>query len=183
MAVSFLQKLRLTWRVWSRRRAEQAKRRDDDFLRRNAGWGVAPPPQDHPAAAARKSGMVIDRDGLHIAFLDDSGRIAHYLDMATGEVIDMAFDSPALVDLGAQPDRFKRVPTRGAASELADRRAFVAGFDASPAREELRRAIDVGAEFRRAVARDRALERAWYSFKNDRALAAIDAWLAEIGID
>jgi hypothetical protein len=183
VALSFLQKLRLTWRVWSRRRAERAKRRDDDFLRRNAGWGVAAPRQDHPTAEARKSGMVIDRDGLQIALLDDSGRIAHYLDMATGEVIDMALDPPGLADLDTQPDRFKRVPTRGAASELADRRAFVAGLDASPAREELRRAIDVGAEFRRVVARDRALERAWYSFKNDRALAAIDAWLAEFGID
>jgi hypothetical protein len=31
--------------------------------------------------------------------------------------------------------------------------------------------------FRAAIAEDRTLEKAWYNFKNDRANAAIDAWL------
>jgi hypothetical protein len=37
-------------------------------------------------------------------------------------------------------------------------------------------------EFRSAVAGDRALERAWYSFKNDRAIAAVETWLRESGL-
>jgi hypothetical protein len=32
-------------------------------------------------------------------------------------------------------------------------------------------------EFRRALSGDRAMERAWYNFKNDRAIAAIEQWL------
>ena len=36
--------------------------------------------------------------------------------------------------------------------------------------------------FRSEIARDRALERAWYNFRNDRAIAAMEQWLREIGV-
>ena len=34
--------------------------------------------------------------------------------------------------------------------------------------------------FRAALATDRALERAWYNFKNDRALAVVKEWSAGV---
>ena len=36
-------------------------------------------------------------------------------------------------------------------------------------------------DFRSEIARDRAIERAWYNFRNDRAIAAIEKWLNENG--
>jgi Uncharacterised protein family (UPF0158) len=180
VAISLFQKLRLTLRVWNRRRAEARQRRDEDFLRRNARWGAAATTSTRPATATTPTGRTIDLEGLQVAFLDDSGQIIHFLDLTTGEVVDMAPDGPSLAELHAQPDRYKRVPARGAESEAADRRDFAGTLQPPSTRQQLQRSIDTPAEFRRAVARDRALERAWYSFKNDRALAAIEHWLSEI---
>ena len=118
-----------------------------------------------------QSKETIDIDGLTVAYLDDSGHFAHYLDTDTGDILDVANNQTL-----AAP-RYRRVPQRTAQSESADRSAFVDGLQPSRGRDELARAIGVPEAFRKALSNDRALERAWYSFKNDRAIAAIESWL------
>src|SRR5581483_2786102 len=98
------------------------------------------------------------------------GRIVYYLDVESGEVVESR-DGEKL----AEP-RYRRVPRRSAASDAADQREFVTTLEPSPLRDALRAARDP-AEFRKALAQDRRIERAWYVFKNDRATAAIESWL------
>jgi hypothetical protein len=173
---TFMQKIRLALKGWSRRREERQR----EFVARNASWGDAAvkpaPPARSGAVAAAPPGVEIDMEGLAVAFLDDSGRIAYYLDITCGEVCDVR-DGAAL----AEP-RYRRIPTRSDASETADRRAFIVALDDARQRAALVPHAGSREEFRRAVAGDRALERAWYSFKNDRAIAAVETWLRESGL-
>ena len=168
---TFMQKVRLALKGWQRRRAEQER----EALARNMAWGKAPAPAAPapPVAAAAQTqrAAAIDMDGLTCAFLDDSGRIAYYLDVESGDVIDVR-DGSTLA-----PPRYRRVPSRSEASEGDDRRAFVATLEPSPTRDALARTAASAEAFRQALSDDRAAERAWYSFKNDRAIAAIRAWL------
>jgi hypothetical protein len=162
---TLMQKLRLALRGWNRRRDEAKK----EFVARNAAWGgvgQAPPP-----VLAKESAFALDIDGLTVAYLDDSGHFAHYLDTQSGDIVDLATGE------SLAPPRYRAIPQRTAESESADRRAFVDGLAPSRGRDELARAIGVPEAFRRALSNDRTLERAWYSFKNDRAIAAIEAWL------
>ena len=119
-----------------------------------------------------------DVEGLCVAYLDDSGRIAHYLDVTTGEVIDHRITAGA--DPFTDAARYKRVPSRSGTSESDDRAVFARGLPPSRTRSLLEQAIGVddAAAFRRTLGDDRAAEKAWYSFKNDRAYAAVDSWLA-----
>lgn len=121
--------------------------------------------------------FVVDTEGLTVAYLDDSGQLAHFLDTETGDIEDVR-----VTDLGANPQlqqpRFRRVPSRSEIAEREDRRAFAASLDASSARDTLARCTDAES-FRRALSADRTIERAWYNFRNDRAIAAIEAWLEE----
>jgi hypothetical protein len=105
-------------------------------------------------------------DGLTVACLDGSGQMVHYLDLETGDVIDTR---EAMTG-----DRYRRVPSQ---SESADRAAFLATVEDSGARARLQ-----SGDFRNELAGDRKLERAWYNFRNDRAIAAIEQWLREIGV-
>jgi len=158
-----MQKLRLALRGWNRRREEAKK----EFVAKNASWsrgGVAPSP-----VLSKTTG--IDIDGLTVAYRDDSGHFVHYLDVDSGEILDLPNGEQR-----AAP-RYRAVPRRTAQSESADRRAFVDNLAPSRGRDELARAIGVPEAFRRALSNDRSLERAWYSFKNDRAIAAIETWL------
>jgi len=164
---TLMQKLRLALRGWSRRREEAKK----EFLAKNTAWsppslrgGQAPPPVPSQS---------IDIDGLTVAYLDDSGHFAHYFDTETGDILDVA------VNQSFDPPRYRRIPQRSAQSESDDRRAFVDKLEPSRGRDELARAIGVPEAFRKALASDRTIERAWYNFKNDRAIAAIEQWLAE----
>ncbi len=173
---TFMQKIRLALKGWSRRRDEAQKA----FVAQNSGWGSAQPaaaasgPARPPAAASRA--LVIDFDGLVVAFLDDSGVIAYYLDSESGDVVDVrdgaAFAAP----------RYRRVPPRSEASDAADRRAFVETRDPGPPREALAGAAAARDDFRRALGEDRSLERAFYSFKNDRVLRAVEEWLRREGL-
>jgi len=175
VAISLLQKIRLVFRGWSRRR-EQAR---EEFVRSNANWtapGVAQAFQ--PVPAPKKS---IDLEGLQVAFLEDSGRIEHFLDTESGDVVEF-HSSAAAENAHVAPPRYRRVPARTPQSESNDRRAFVAQLDPSPARDELSRATGVPEAFRRTLSKNRAVERAWYNFKNARASAAIERWLREIGM-
>ena len=156
---TLFQKIRLAIRGWNRRREEA----NQEFVKRSA-WT---PPNVGRASARPVDEKPIDMEGLTVAFLDDSGRIAYYLDTDTGEVVDVR-DGAALA-----PPRYRRVPTRSAQSEAEDRRAFAAEHEA------LARCIASHEEFRRELSKDRALERAWYNFKNDRAIAAIEQWLSK----
>ena len=172
MALTLLQRLKVVWRGWSRRRDEEQKK----FLAKNIGW--APPasvllPAARGEGARRADEGPIDLEGLQVAYLDDSGRIAYYLDVETGDVVDVR-DGRAMA-----ADRYKPVPQRTAESEAEDRRAFVATVEDGRMRQALSIARE-GADFRRVLATDRAVERAWYNFKNDRATAAIEQWLATL---
>jgi Uncharacterised protein family (UPF0158) len=182
MAMSFFQKLRLGFRGWSRRRAEESRRKREEFLQRDTAWSK--PAVEPVAAAAPKKKTSIDVEGLQVAYLDDSGRIEHYLDLQSGEVVE--FPSAERARHGgvtAAPQRYRRVPTRDPVSEAADRELFAAGLEVPAVRTALAATIAAGdgAGFRRVLSGDRTLERGWYNFKNDRALAAIEAWLREIG--
>ena len=174
MAISLLQKIRLAWRGWNRRR-DQA---NAEFLAKNT-WNAGVPPAGPAPSTAPRRQTTIDRDGLQVAYLDDSGAIEHYLDIESGDVIEFPVSSP-LCDITQNPSRFKKVPTRTAQSEAEDRRAFLQALEPSRTRDLLNVATDA-AEFRRVISGDRAVERAWYNFKNDRANAAISAWLRSIG--
>ncbi len=172
---TLMQKIRLIWRVWNRRRKEDAVGREQEFLARNSGW-VKPvaTPVAKSVPVRSSAGIDVDIEGLTVAFLDDSGQIAHYLDTESGEVVDVR-GGAALT-----PPRFRRVPARTPVSDEADRRAFTAALE-PPQRQRLDAAVQSPEEFRQALSLDRALERGWYNFKNDRAIEAIERWLRQSG--
>jgi hypothetical protein len=167
---TLMQKIRLVFRGWQRRREEHEK----EFVTRNATWGAAAPSVTK-AAPAKPRSFAIDTEGLTVAYLDDSGQLAHFLDIEDGDIVDLRVS-----ELSTHPElrepRYRRVPSRSEKAEAEDRRAFIASLDASPARDSLARSVDADA-FRRALASDRTIERAWYNFRNDRAIAAIEAWI------
>jgi hypothetical protein len=74
MAISFMQKLRLAFRGWSRRREDDAKRKEQEFLQRNVTW--AKPAAPAPSQSVAKSALAIDLEGLQVAYLDDSGKMS-----------------------------------------------------------------------------------------------------------
>jgi len=162
-----MQKIRLAFRGWQRRREESEKA----FLTRNASWGAAAPVV--AATPPKTRTFAIDMEGLTVAYLDDSGQLAHFLDTSDGEIVDVRMSDAASY---AEP-RYRRIPSRTPTSDADDRRAFIASLDASPSRDALARSSDADS-FRRALSSDRTLERAWYNFRNDRAIAAIEAWLS-----
>ena len=158
---TLMQKIRLALRGWNRRREEKNR----EFLARNIS--AAPPSRAAIAAEDRGGTPSIDIDGLTIAYLDGSGRTTYYLDAQSGEVIE----SNAALDAV----RYKPIPT---AAPEADRMAFIATVKDAANRARLA----PPASFREVLSRDRALERAWFNFRNDRALDAIRRWLRENGL-
>jgi hypothetical protein len=119
---------------------------------------------------------MLDLDGLQVAYLGVA--LAHYLDLETGDILDVSLDDPP----PGEPDRFLRIPTRTPESEDEDRRLFVEKMPASAMREELARVVENAAEFRRILTDDRRLERSFFNFKNDQATRAIEAWAKAEGI-
>jgi hypothetical protein len=162
-----MQKIRLGIRGWQRRREESEK----SFVMRNASWGAAAAVAAPPAAKTRT--FAIDMEGLTVAYLDDSGQLAHFLDTSDGEIVDARVADASTY---AAP-RYRRIPSRNPNADAEDRRAFIASLDASPSRDALARSSDADS-FRRALSQDRTVERAWYNFRNDRAIAAIEDWLS-----
>lgn len=112
-----------------------------------------------------------DMEGLQVAFL--AHLMPHYLDLETGDVVDVYPGQPHPED----PQRFRRIPSRSDESEAEDRRAFVAQLKSPEARAQLAHAVETAGAFRAAVSLDRQIEKSWFSFKNDQATRAIDAWL------
>ena len=120
---------------------------------------------------------MVDLDGLQVAYLGVA--LAHYLDVETGDILDLPLDAPPPGDAW----RFRRIPTRTPESETEDRRLFVEKLDSSAVREHLARAVDDAGEFRRILTEDRRVERSFFNFKNDRATRAIEEWLREEGLE
>lgn len=115
--------------------------------------------------------MELDLDGLQVAYLGVA--LAHYLDLETGDIIDLPLDADAPGD----ESRYRRVPTRTAESEAEDRALFVEAMPRGELRDELARTVDDHGEFRRVLLNDRKTERSFFNFKNDRATKAIEEWL------
>src|SRR5688572_7238345 len=119
---------------------------------------------------------MIDLDGLQVAYLGVS--LAHYLDLETGDILDLPLDGEPPGDVS----RFRRIPTRTPESETEDRRLFVEKVE-PPMRGQLAQLVDDPHGFRAAIAEDLRVQRAFFNFKNDQATRAIDEWLREEGID
>jgi hypothetical protein len=119
---------------------------------------------------------MLDREGLQVAYLGVA--LAHYLDLVTGEIIDLPLDAAA----PGSGDRFRRVPARTEESEEVDRALFLESKHARPLRDALVGVVNDAQEFRRVLSRDRLVERAFFNFKNDRASQAIEAWIEREGL-
>ena len=119
---------------------------------------------------------MLDREGLQVAYLGVA--LAHYLDLDTGDILDVALDDPPPGDEA----RFRRIPTRTPESEAEDRRLFVEKLEFSAMRDHLSTAVDDPAEFRRLISEDLRVQRMFFNFKNDQATRAVEAWLEAEGI-
>jgi hypothetical protein len=119
---------------------------------------------------------MLDLDGLQVAYLGVA--LAHYLDLETGEIVDLPLDD----DPPGDTDRFIRIPTRTSESEAEDRRLFVEKLELSVARNHLAGVIDDPTEFRRVLSEDLRLQRSFFNFKNERATKAIEEWVAAEGL-
>lgn len=119
---------------------------------------------------------MLDREGLQVAYLGIA--LAHYLDLETGEIVDLPLDAGP----PGSADRFRRVPARTEESEADDRALFLESKAARPLRDALAGAVSDAHEYRLVLSRDRLVERAFFNFKNDRASQAIEAWIEEEGL-
>jgi len=120
---------------------------------------------------------MVDLDGLQVAYLGVA--LAHYLDLETGDIVDIPLDA----EPPGEESRFRRIPTRTPESEAEDRRLFVEKLDDPAMRGQLAHLIDDGHAFRLAISADLRVQRMFFNFKNDQATRAIAAWLAEEGIE
>ena len=121
--------------------------------------------------------MAVDLEGLQVAYLGVA--LAHYLDVETGDILDVSLDDPPMEDT----DRYRRIPTRTDESEAADRRAFVTTVKYPATRDRLAATVDNPLAFRQALSDDRFIERAFFNFKNAQATKAIEAWLEAEGLE
>ncbi|HEX8252755.1 MAG TPA: hypothetical protein VF846_06390, partial [Thermoanaerobaculia bacterium] len=79
---------------------------------------------------------MLDLDGLQVAYLGVA--LAHYLDLETGDIIDIPLDAEPPGD----PERFLRIPTRTEETEAEDRRLFVPLVKVVAMREKLAATVD-----------------------------------------
>ena len=119
---------------------------------------------------------MLDRDGLQVAYLGVA--LAHYLDLETGDIIDIELDAPPPGD----ESRYLRIPTRTEESEEEDRRLFVEKLEFSTMRERLSRLVGDSQGFRAAISEDLRVQRQFFNFKNDQATRAIEDWIAAEGL-
>lgn len=120
---------------------------------------------------------MLDYDGLQVAYLGVA--LAHYLDVETGDILDLPLDDPPPGDAF----RFRRIPTRTPESEAEDRRLFTEKVEFSVMREHLARVVDDPHAFRQVLSEDRRLERQFFNFKNDQAMRAVEGWAREEGLE
>jgi hypothetical protein len=122
---------------------------------------------------------MLDLDGLQVAYLGVA--LAHYLDVETGDILDVPLDAEPPGD----PARFRRIPTRTPESEDEDRWLFVQTLEKgefATMRGQLAAVVGDHQAFRQILAADRRVERAFFNFKNDQATRAIEEWLKEEGL-
>ncbi|HEX2123927.1 MAG TPA: hypothetical protein VHL59_20040 [Thermoanaerobaculia bacterium] len=119
---------------------------------------------------------MLDLDGLQVAYLGVA--LAHYLDLETGDILDLPLDAEPPGDAS----RFLRIPTRTPESEAEDRQLFVEKVAPSPFRERLAGAVGDTTAFRRVLSEDRMVEKAFFNFKNERATRAIAEWVRAEGL-
>ena len=119
---------------------------------------------------------MLDLDGLQVAYLGVA--LAHYLDLETGDIIDLPLDAEPPGDAS----RFLRIPARTEESEREDRRLFLPLVKGEALREQLAAVVDDPAAFRQMLQEDRLVERSFFNFKNDRATRAIEEWLESEGL-
>ena len=119
---------------------------------------------------------MIHREGLQVAYLGVA--LAHYLDLETGDIIDLPFEAGA----PGSGDRYRQVPVRTAESEALDRELFLDSKDAAPLRDSLAEVLTDPQAYRQVLSADRRVERSFFNFKNDRASQAIEAWLEAEGL-
>ena len=120
--------------------------------------------------------MSLDLDGLQVAYLGVA--LAHYLDLETGDIIDIPLDDPPPGDAS----RFLRIPTRTPESEDEDRRLFVEKMERSAMKDRLAHLVDDPNGFRAAISEDLRVQRQFFNFKNDQATRAIEEWVAAEGL-
>ena len=120
--------------------------------------------------------MPLDLDGLQVAYLGVA--LAHYLDLETGDIIDLPLEAPA----PGEESRYLRIPTRTAESELEDRRLFVEKMEFSVLRDRLQSLLGDAQAFRAALAEDLRVQRQFFNFKNDQASRAIAEWAEREGL-
>lgn len=184
MAISLFQKLKLGLRGWNRRRSESAAKQNEDFVARSTTWAKAAPAPETSRNDVSGAKTPVDLEGLQVAYLEGSGAIEHYFDVQTGEVVELRdLDEAERVRVTQAPARYRRVPQRNDETEALDRLAFIRTVEKQSVRQNLESALrgtDPAGAFRRALATDRAVERAWYNFKNQRAAEAITRWLADV---
>jgi hypothetical protein len=119
---------------------------------------------------------MLDLDGLQVAYLGVA--LAHYLDLETGDIVDIPLDAPPPGD----PSRYLRIPTRTPESEAEDRRLFVEKLEFSALRNRLASLLDDPNGFRAAISEDLRVQRQFFNFKNDQATRAISEWVASEGL-
>ena len=119
---------------------------------------------------------MLDLDGLQVAYLGVA--LAHYLDLETGDIIDLPLDAPP----PGGGERYLRIPTRTAESETEDRRLFVEKMEFSLLRDRLVKLVDDPGAFRAALSEDLRAQRQFFNFKNDQANRAIAKWVEEQGL-
>jgi hypothetical protein len=120
--------------------------------------------------------MPLDLDGLQVAYLGVA--LAHYLDLETGDIIDIPLDAEPPGD----ESRYLRIPTRTPESEAEDRRLFVEKMEFSALRNRLGGLVDDPHGFRSALSEDLRVQRQFFNFKNDQATRAIAEWVAAEGL-
>lgn len=120
--------------------------------------------------------MPLDLDGLQVAYLGVA--LAHYLDLETGDIIDIPLDAEPPGD----DSRFLRIPTRTPESEAEDRRLFVEKMEFSSLRNRLAQLVDDASGFRAVLSEDLRAQRQFFNFKNDQATRAIASWVEEQGL-
>jgi hypothetical protein len=113
---------------------------------------------------------------LQVAYLGVA--LAHYLDLETGDIIDIPLEAPPPGD----DTRFLRIPTRTPETEAEDRRLFVEKLEFSSLRNRLAQLVDDPHGFRAAISEDLRVQRQFFNFKNDRATKAIGEWVDREGL-
>ena len=129
--------------------------------------------------------LVIDWEGLTVAFENRSQKITHFFDKETGDVVQVLVqDAARHADLAGNP-RYRALPKDQGERTRGDLEDFAAHCDDEDCRRDLRKALeesDSAAAFRRALLAHPKEESHFFQFKERRAKERAVEWLKENGI-